>query len=267
MKIAVVGVLLVFYLAVWGVQQGKARWSDYYLSPAPPSPALKVASGYARQMAGYTLFVKVAIFAGGPLRGVDKENYADSLAQNFDVMTDLYPEFIDPFYYCQSLLAPIAPEYAQQTNLILDRGVEAHPDILFFPFFQAFNHFYYLQEPTMAAELFFKMGKRSDAPPWFGHLAGTLMGRGGNLLAGRSMLQAMFDSEQEEYIKERYLDSIKVFDQAIQVQVALDSYRKEHGIDAVSLQDLVPRYLDVLPRLPAGFMLEWEPPVLRLERP
>lgn len=266
MKRALGAVLLVLYLVVWGLQKGKAEWTDYYLSPAPPAPVLKVASGYARQLAGFSLFVKVAIFAGGPLRGVDKKSYAENLAQNFDVMTELYPEFIDPYHYCQSFLAPISPEYAGRANAILERGVQAHPDVLYLPFFQAFNYFYYMHQPVKAAELFYSLSKHPDAPPWFGHLAGTLMARGGNLAAGRAMLEAMLKTEQNEQTKERYRRSIENFDKAIKVQEALDMYRKEHGTDAVSLYDIVPHYLDALPKLNDGALLVWEPPLLRLER-
>ena len=266
MKRLLGAILLVLYLMVWGMQADKASWADYYLSPATPAPVLKVASGYARQLTAFALFVKVSIFAGGPLRGVDQLNYADTLAQNFDVMTDLYPEFIDPYHYCQSLLAPISSEYAGRANGILDRAVKSHPLLVYFPFFQAFNTFYYMQQPVKAAEMFFTLSTRPDAPPWFGHLAGMLMARGGNLVAGRSMLEAMLATEQDEFMKDRYRRSIGNFDQAIRVQAALDHYRQEHDTDATTLQELVPDYLDVLPILDDGFVLVWEPPLLRLDR-
>lgn len=267
MKRYVAAVLLVLYLVVWGLQKEKADWADYYLAPAPPAPVLKVASGYARQLTAFSLFVKVAIFAGGPLRGVDKMSYADSLAQNFDVMTDLYPEFIDPYHYSQSYLASISPEYAQKTNVILDRAVAAHPVTFYLPFFQAFNYFYYMDEPVKAGELLFSVSKKPKAPPWFGHMAGTLMARGGNLVAGRNMVQAMITTEQDEAIKKRYRRSIDNFNKALSVQSALDLYRSEHGKDAASLQELVPHYLEALPRLHDGYVLVWKAPLLRLEQP
>jgi hypothetical protein len=267
MKRYVAAVLLLLYLAVWGLQKGKAERADYYLSPAPPAPVLKVASGYAQQLMAFSLFVKVAIFAGGSLRGVEKMSYADSMAQNFDVMTELYPEFIDAYHYCQSFLAPISWEYARRANIILERGITTHPDVLYLPFFQAFNYFFYMKQPVKAAEIFYALSKRPDAPPWFGHLAGTLMGRGGNLLAGRTMLQAMLAKEQNELLKDRYRRSIENFNEALKVQAALDLYREQHGKDAVSLQELVPRYLDVLPKLKDDFKLVWESPLLRLEQP
>ena len=267
MKRVVVVVLLLLYLLVWNAQGNKGKWADYYLSPAMPAPILQIASGFAHQMAGFGLFVKVAIFSGGPLRGVDKMSYAPALAQNFDVMAELYPDFIDIYYYGQSFLAPISPQYAKRANALMDHGIVEYPDYLYFPFFKAFNYLYYLDQPTKAAEIFFDLSKRPDAPSWFGHLAGTLMGRGGNLIAGRAMLQAMHKAEQDDFMKKRYQTSIENFDRAIEVQKALDRYRQEHGVDAATLDDLVPEYLEALPQFDAGFALAWEPPLLRLDRP
>lgn len=267
MKRLVAAILLILYLGVWGVQKNKAQIADYYLSPPLPVAVLKVASGYAQQLTAFSLFVKVAIFAGGPLKGVDKMSYADSLASNFDAMTELHPEFIDPYHYCESFLAPISSEYAGQTNNILDRGVAAHPEILYLEFFKAFNYFYYMSQPAKAAELFYDMAKRPDAPEWFGHLAGILMAKGGNLVAGKAMLQAMYKNEQDKHTKERYRRAIVNFNKALRVQAALDQFNKEHGKDATSLQELVPRYLESLPTFTDDFTLAWMPPVLSLVRP
>lgn len=267
MKRLVAAILLVLYLAVWGLQKNKEQTADYYLSPPMPAAVLKVASGYARQLSAFSLFVKVAIFTGGPLRGVDKLTYADSLASNFDVMTDLYPEFIDPYHYCESFLAPISSDYAEQANKILERGIAAYPDKLYLEFFKAFNCFYYMNRPAEAAELFYTMAQRSDAPAWFGHLAGTLMAKGGNLIAGRAMLQAMYEKEQDKYTKDRYRRAIFNFNKALRVQAALDLFKKEHGKDATSLRELVPQYLECLPGLTDGFTYLWMPPVLSLVRP
>jgi len=267
MKKIIAIVLVVLYLAVWGMQKSKGEWSDYYLSPAPPAPAMRIASGYAQQMAGFALFVKVAIFTGGPLIGVAKLSYADNMSQNFEVMTELYPDFIDSYHYCQSYLASISPEYARKTNDILDRAIAAHPDILYLPFFKAFNYFYYMDQPLQAAELFLSMSKHPDAPPWFGHFAGTLMARGGNLAAGRTMLQAMMNTEKDEYIKRRYRRSIENFNAALKVQAALDDFREKHGEDAATLDELIPHYFSKLPHLNDNNVLVWQPPLLHLDRP
>lgn len=251
---------------VWGHQTGKTRWSDYYLSPAPPAAILKIASGYARQTTSFLLFVKVAVFAGGPLRNIEKSTYADNLAQNFDVMTELYPNFIDPYHYCQSFLAPISPESARKTNDVLDRGVAELPHIIYLPFFKAFNYYFYLHDYQKSAELFYDLSKKPDAPPWFAHLAGTLMARGGNLTAGRTMLQAMLETEQDDHLKKRYRKSIAHFDKAIRVQNALNDYKLKYGKEATTVNQLVPEFLEFIPSFNNDFKLIWEPPILRLER-
>lgn len=264
MKRIAVLLLLVLYLVVWGVQKNKARWTDYYLSPALPASVMAISVGYAKHLAAFSLFVKVAIFAGGPLRGVDKMSYADAMALNFDVMTKLYPEFIDPYHYCQSFLAPISGEHAGVANTIIQRGVTTHPDLLYLPFFQGFNYYYYMNQPVKAAEVFYSLSKKPNAPSSFAHLAGTLLARGGNIRAGRAMLQAMFEAEQDKNVKERYRKSIENFDNALKVQSALDNYRHDYGKEAPSLEHLIPRYIAEIPRLKNDFKLVWEPPLLRL---
>ncbi|ACM21709.1 hypothetical protein Geob_3366 [Geotalea daltonii FRC-32] len=267
MKRVVATILLMLYLVVWSLQKGKGEWIDSYLSPAPPAPVLKVATGYAQQLAAFGLFVKIAVFTGGPLKGVDKMSYADSMAQNFDVMTELYPDFIDPYHYCESFLAPISADYAERANKILDRGIATKPDVMYLGFFKAVNYYYYMSDYAKAAEEFYALSKRPDALPWFGHMAGMLMGRGGNLVAGRNMLQVMLAIEKDEYLKKRYRRGIENFNNALKVQSALDLYRKERGHDPRSLSDIVPHYIHSLPQMAEGFILIWDPPLLRLERP
>ncbi len=266
MKKLITIIILILYAAVWMAQKGKASsLNDCYLSPALPAPVLKVVSGYAKQMAAFSLFVKVAVFEGKPMKKEEQSCYADSMAQNFDVMTDLYPEFIDSYHYCQSFLAPISPVYAQRTNEILERGILTHPGVYYLQFFQAFNYFYYMHQPEKSAEKFFEISKHPGAPPWFGHLAGILMGRGGNLVAGKTMLEAMLSKEQNKTMIKRYHRGIRNFDKAMQVQAALDRYKEVHGKDAVTLQELIPRYLYSLPKLEDKFKLVWSPPILHLE--
>lgn len=265
-RIAVV-VLILCYLLVWNAQGSKEKWLDSYLSPALPAPLIKIVSGFAQKMMGFGIFVKVSIFSGGTLQNVEESSYADNLEQNLDVMTQLYPEFIDAYYYSQSFLSPISSDFAGRANIILSRGIEQHPDYLYFQFFKAFNHYYYMDQPVAAAEIFYELSQHSDAPPWFGHLAGALMATGGELRAGLIMHETMLAVEQDDSMKRRYRSSIFNFKEALRVQSAADKYRQENGSDIQLLEELVPRYLGSFPQFSHGYVLLWEPPVLRLVRP
>lgn len=268
MKRMLILICLLLYGGLWWHFKNEILWSDRYLSPSLPVPVLKVASGYGQHMTGFSLFVKTAIFTGGNrLAGMDELTYAGNLAQNYDAAAQLYPKFIDTYFFAQSFLPHISKDFASATNQILERGVAAHPDYLFFPFFQAFNYFRYLDEPLKAADIFEELSKMPDAPAWFASLSSKLRARGGQLSAGRDMLVVLYESEAHEGAKERYAKEIENFDKALLVQQALDMYRQEHGEEATLLEDLIPKYLPELPDLNLGYVLHWKPPTLKLFHP
>lgn len=266
MKRAAIMLCLLAYVGVWWQAKNQPSWADQYLAAPMPVQLLKIASGYGQHMVGFGLFIKTSIFTGNNrVVGIDK--HAASMAQNFDTAAQLYPEFIDIYYFTQAFLPHVSPEYAQKANAILGRGIEAHPDALIFPFFQGFNSFKYLDEPLAAADIFAELAQRPDAPVWFGSLSGKLKARGGQISAGREMLVVMYKSETNEKIRERYAAEIGNFDKALMVQEALNRYRADHGADAIALKDLVPDYLPELPEFEFGYILKWQPPVLKLTHP
>ncbi len=267
MKKAAILLCLVLYSGLWVYNKDKIVWSDYYLSPAMPASVTKIYSGFGKKVAGFSLFIKTSIFTGGSLTEVAEENYADSLVQNFDVMTQLYPEFIDPYHYCQAFVPHISTDHARKTNNILERAVSEYPNSLLYPFFRGFNFFKYLNEPLEAARVFMDASELPDAPPLFKSLGGKLMGQGGHLTAGRDMLRIMYKSEENEIVRERYEKELNNFDEAILVQELLDKYKNQNGKNAESLRLLIPDYLSNLPKLEFGYYLDWQPPVLRLLPP
>ncbi|MBW6510484.1 MAG: hypothetical protein K0A94_13215, partial [Desulfuromonadales bacterium] len=101
----------------------------------------------------------------------------------------------------------------------------------------------------------------------FGSLSGKLRARGGQLSAGRDMLVVMYESEPNEEIRERYALEIANFDRALMVQATLNLYRDQHGQEAQELTDLVPDFLTELPELELGYILQWQPPILKLTHP
>jgi hypothetical protein len=255
------------YGGLWWRIQGEPNWSDQYLSPPLPVEVVETASGFGRHLAGFGLFVKTSIFMGNSALKTRIDTHAESLAQNLDAATQLYPAFVDPYYFSEASLPHVSRQYARRANQLLDRGIAAHPDNQIIPFFKAFNHFYYLDEPIAAAKIFADLAKRPEAPSLFSSLSTKLMARGGQLSAGRDMMKVMRDSETDEELRERYAAELRNFDKALIVQQALDRYRKEVGAEAPSLFFLVPHYLSSLPQLELGSILVWEPPILKMVYP
>lgn len=266
MKRLLFAVLLPLYLLAWGAQKDLPHWRDRFFHPPPPVPVLKVAGGYGQKLIGFAYFAKAAIFLGRAIPGRDPDVYASNLALNYDVVTRLFPEFIDGYYHAQSSLAHISPEYALRANKILLRGCHALPDNLVLPFFVGFNYFHYMNQPEKAAEVFAELARKPGAPTWFGHLSSVLAAQGGSLYGGRITLQAVLSTEKDENLRIRYKQGIARFDKAIAVFEATQAFERDHGMFPSSLDQLVPVYLSGLPELGDNFILQWEPPVLRFVR-
>ena len=258
---------LLGYLAIFSLQEQQISQIPASISPPLPAIVQRATLGFFKELAAEMLFVKSAVFYGGRVSSVVVASNADSLSLNLDVATSLYPQFIDPYYLCQATLPHISPKYAAIANDILAHYDETEQENIIIPFYRGFNFFYYMDNSLMAAEVFDGLALREDAPSWYGHLAGILTARGGNLYAGLVSLQSMLSVEMDELRRERYLRDISIFNQAIIVHKATDDYYHQLGSYPEKLTQLVPQFLESLPKFDYGFSLQWEPPDLRLLRP
>lgn len=68
-------------------------------------------------------------------------------------------------------------------------------------------------------------------------------------------------------VRTRYQQEIVIFKQALNVQTALNAYASQHGNAPNTLQQLVPEFLPQLPEIKDSFVLVYDPPTLRLQRP
>lgn len=263
--------LLVPLFAVYGLfflaQENLFREREVPLQPVPNASFLRATAGYLHQLTAEVLFVQSAVFLGGLKPGIDHLSYAPVLAHNYRQIATLYPHFNDPYYFAQSYLSSVAPEFAEATNDILATGRKAYPENLIYPFFQGFNLFRYLDEPLKAADVFREASQLPDAPPMFAHLAVILSAQGGQLQAGILTLHAMLKSTDDEVIKKRYQEEIEMFKQAVRVQRAADAFYAAHHRYPGTLDELVPAFLPSLPSFGTAFELTWKPPVVGLKRP
>lgn len=267
-KAASLILVLLCYLLLFTLAEKHFMTARLSFSAPLPAPVQRVALGFLRHVGAEMLFVKAAVFLGAPPAMLPKEQeYAEDLAVNFDVMTELYPEFKDAYYLAQSSLAHISPEYAGRVIVLLDRGIAAYPNDLIFPFFKGFDHYYYRDEAAHAAEIYAELGSRPGAPTWLGHLAAVLSARDGALQAGLLSLQVMHATEEDEKDKARYARDIEIFKRAISIQEAAASFEQKYGRAPQRLEELVPEYFVRLPDVGPEFELLWITPRLRLIRP
>ena len=227
----------------------------------------KAISGYLRQLSGVFHFIKVGVFIGALSAQGEGPSNIDAVAANLDSAADLNPPFVDTYYYSQSFVASTGPAHVQRANEILNKGMLALPENWMVPFFMGFNQFYYLDAPGEAAETLRAASLRPKAPSWLGHLASVLAAKGGNISTGLNWLIAMRETEKDDLVRRGYEEDIADYKMALEVQQAIAAYREKYSRDPNLLDELIPEFLDGLPEFKGNFVLNWEPPVLRMERP
>lgn len=259
--------LILFYGVIFAAQYQKAQGYTLALDIALPANFHKITAGYIKQLAAEMLFIRTSVFLGGVRAGTPPISYADALGNNFEVMTQIYPRFTDPYYFCQGFLTPISPESAARANIIFETGIAAHPDNFFFRMFHGTNFFLSMNEPLKGAQAFAEAAKLPDAPPLFGHLAALLSAQGGDIVAGLISLKTMLAAEKDEKVRKRYEEEIVIFEQALQAQNGINAYAGKYGAAPKTLELLVPEFLSHLPEIKDSFILVYDPPTLRLQRP
>ena len=262
--------IFVFFLVSYGIlfslQETHFSKNSQQLSHPLPPAIQKAALGYLRQLGGEMHFIKASVFYGGVEPGRDPLEYAEPLARHLTAAATLHPYFVDTYFFCQATLPYINNEYAVYANDILSQGMAALPDNFVLPFFIGFNHFYLLKDPLQATFFLKQASQYPGVPSWLGHLASTLAAEGGDIYGGLIWLRAMLAAEEDEAVRERYQQSIAMFERAVTVQQAIDAYKNLHSQYPATLDDLVPEVLAVLPEFDSPFHLSWEPPTLRLIR-
>lgn len=259
--------LILLYGFIFAAQYQKAQDHTLTLDIALPVNFHKIVAGYLKQLAAEMLFIRTSVFLGGVRPGTPPTSYEEALGNNFEVMTQLYPRFTDPYYFCQGFLTPISPEAAARANIIFETGIAAHPDNLFFRMFHGTNFFLSLNEPLKGAQAFAEAAKLPNAPPLFGHLAALLSAKGGDIIAGLISLKTMLAAEKDVTVRKRYEEEIMIFEQGLEVQKGLNAYTAKYGVSPKSLEQLIPEFLSKLPDTKNSFILVYAPPNLHLQRP
>jgi len=256
---------LSLYLFCFFQQEAFFDKKPLMLSFPLPAWSQKISLGYLKQLGAEILFVKTSVFLGGLEPGRDPEDYASSLAENFEAASALHPAFIDTYFFCQSSLSYIGAERTRQANSILQNGIKALPDNWVLPFFIGFNYFHFLNEPKEAAYFLHQAAEKPSGPQILKSLAAILAAEGGDIYAGLAWLKAMHAMEKDELMRRRYEKRIMVFEKAALVLQAIQAYRDKYGHPPPTLSELTPEFLTHIPDIQSDrFTLVWEPPTLRL---
>jgi tetratricopeptide (TPR) repeat protein len=187
-----------------------------------------------------------------------KRNSADEyewMYHALDVVTTLDPQYAYAYYAGGVILGDLANR-PDLSNRLLEKGVEANPDVWNIPFLLGYNYYFLLGDPAKGAEYIMQAAHLPDGPSYLPGLATRMAAEAGSPDTALAFLQARLtdthDPEMREVLAYRMKEVIIERDLLI-LESAVEDYRTQHRALPTTLTDLVVTgALSSLPQEPFG---------------
>ena len=182
-----------------------------------------------------------------------KRNSADEyewMYHALDVLTTLDPQYAYAYYAGGVILGDLANR-TDLSNRLLEKGVNANPEVWNIPFLLGYNYYFLLGEPAKGAEYIIRAASLPDGPSYLPGLATRMAAEAGSPDTSLAFLEARLrethDPEMREVLANRMKEVIIERDLRL-LEHAVDAYRTQHLALPATLTDLV--VAGVLPNLP-----------------
>jgi tetratricopeptide (TPR) repeat protein len=187
-----------------------------------------------------------------------KRNSADEyewMYHALDVITTLDPQYAYAYYAGGVILGDLA-DRTDLSNRLLEKGVEANPEVWNIPFLLGYNYYFLLGDPVKGAEYIMQAAHLPDGPSYLSGLATRMAAEAGSPDTALAFLEARLletqDSEMREVLAYRMKEVIIERDLRI-LERAVEVYQKHHRALPATLTDLVlAGALPILPQEPFG---------------
>lgn len=187
-----------------------------------------------------------------------KRNSADEyewMYHAFDVITTLDPQYAYAYYAGGVILGDLANR-TDLSNRLLEKGVNANPEVWNIPFLLGYNYYFLLGDPAKGAEYIMRAASLPDGPSYLPGLATRLASEAGNPDTALVFLEARItdtqDPEMREVLAYRMKEVIIERDLRI-LESAVEGYQTQHRALPATLADLVVAgVLSILPQEPFG---------------
>ncbi|HWI68434.1 MAG TPA: hypothetical protein VNS88_08650 [Nitrospiraceae bacterium] len=185
-----------------------------------------------------------------------KQNSADEyewMYHALDVLTTLDPQYAYAYYAGGVILGDLANR-PDLSNRLLEKGVNANPDVWNIPFLLGYNYYFLLGNPAKGAGYIMRAARLPDGPSYLPGLATRMAAEAGSPDTALAFLEARLretqDPEMREFLASRMKEVIIERDLRI-IEDAVETYRAQHRVPPATLADLMTsRLLPMLPREP-----------------
>ena len=210
---------------------------------ALPAPILKLTALEFDGVASDFLFLRALVFLGSTLERDNgphsiKKSEWRSVHRDLAAATDLDPYFLDPYYVAQANLTWDGKMF-RETNLLLEKGIQARDWDWMLPFFAGFNSFYFLQENEQASLYLMESAKRPGATSLVTTLAARLAYKGHNTENAIIFLTQMLEEETEESVKAKYSIRLAALGKIYFLETKVADFKKMNYRPPASLAELI----------------------------
>jgi hypothetical protein len=158
-----------------------------------------------------------------------------------DVITDLDPHY-DYAYQVGGIVLTHLANRPDLSNKLLQKGLEPNPAVWQIPFYIGFNYYFYLHDPSHAADYIARASRLPGPPPFMALLATQLYAEAGIPETALNFLMAIRSQAPEGWIKEQLETRIKevTIERDIRaLEKAISHYRQREGHLPHTLKDLL----------------------------
>ncbi len=224
----------------------------------PNGAAARVAALGHRSLASDLYWLQLVQYVGDDRA---TERGWDKLYPLADLVTDLDPRH--GYAYQTAGIVLSAAGRLDESDRILDKGMQRGPPYWTFPYYRSFNAWFYRGDYPQGAYWAREAAKRPGASPNISHLALSLSSKSGTPDDAIAMIDELRATVKDEVSlakldEQRKLAVVERDAQALEREVA--RFRAERGRDPFSLDELVVAgYVRALPPDPFGGTYRWNP--------
>jgi len=179
-----------------------------------------------------------------------------------DVITTLDPKFVR-VYEAGGIALVTLVVLPEESNRILEKGVQNNPDVWTLPYLLGFNYYFELHDDARAADYIARASRLPGAPEYLAGFASRLYVSAREPQVAIDFLARMYEQTSDHNVKqilERRLKEVVVERDLQTLEEAIARYRQRYKHAPATLQDLVgPGFLRELPREPFGGRYLYDP--------
>jgi tetratricopeptide (TPR) repeat protein len=222
------------------------------LAYLPKGEYIKVAVLGYRQIASDLIWLKAVQYLGEINQTPEGWLWAYHV---MDVVTDIDPKFV-AVYQAGGTILGVWAQRAQESIMLLEKGVRHNPNEWTLPFFLGYDYFYELHDPVTAAKYFRMASALPGAPAYLPKLAARMTVEAGDPAAALEFLERLYTQTQDERLQAALVQRMKevIIERDIRfLEEGVRQYRARYKRWPAGLEDLVHKgIITAIPPEPLG---------------